>query len=89
MARVVRRGVLEVEDEQPAAGGQQRGAGLDHPAAARKVLGSSRWPKRCKLAHAFLREYSYKGLKLAHLLGQLGLFLACGQACGGTRASRR
>jgi hypothetical protein len=28
-----------------------------------------------KLAYAFLREYSYKGLKLAQLLGQLGVFL--------------
>jgi hypothetical protein len=43
-------------------------------AAARKVLG---WPKRCKLAHAFLWEYSYKRLKLAQLLGQLGVFLTC------------
>ena len=40
--------------------------------AARKVSG---WPKRCKLAHAFLWEYSYKRLKLAQLLGQLGVFL--------------
>jgi hypothetical protein len=38
----------------------------------RKLLG---WPKRHKLAHAFLREYSYKRLKLAQLLGQLGVFL--------------
>jgi hypothetical protein len=38
----------------------------------RKVSG---WPKRCKLAHAFLWKYSYKGLKLAQLLGQLGVFL--------------
>ena len=34
------------------------------------------WPKRCKLAHAFLWEYSCKRLKLAQLLGQLGVFLA-------------
>ena len=33
------------------------------------------WPKRCKLAHAFLWEYSCKRLKLAQLLGQLGVFL--------------
>ena len=33
------------------------------------------WPKRCKLAHAFLQEYSDKRLKLAQLLGQLGVFL--------------
>ena len=42
---------------------------------ARKVLD---WPKRCKLAHAFLWEYSYKRLKLAQLLGQLGGFLTVG-----------
>ena len=47
----------------------QRGEAL---AAARKVLG---WPRRCKLAHAFLRGYSDKKLKLAQLLGQLGVFL--------------
>jgi hypothetical protein len=40
---------------------------------ARKVLG---WPKRCKLAHAFLWEHSYKRLKLGQLLGQLCIFLA-------------
>ena len=40
--------------------------------AASKVSG---WPKRCKLARAFLWEYSYKRLKLAQLLGQLGVFL--------------
>jgi hypothetical protein len=41
---------------------------------AGNVLG---WPRRCKLAHAFLWEYrySYTGLKLAQLLGQLGVFL--------------
>jgi hypothetical protein len=38
----------------------------------RMVLG---WPKRCKLAHAFRWEYSYKRLKLAQLLGKLGVFL--------------
>ena len=43
-------------------------------ARARKVLG---WPKRRKLAHAFLREYSYKRLKLAQHLGQLGVLLTC------------
>jgi hypothetical protein len=36
--------------------------------AARNVLG---WPKRCKLAHAFLWEYIYKGLECAQLLCQL------------------
>ena len=40
----------------------------------RKVLG---WPQRCKLAHAFLRGYSYKRLKLSQFLGQLGVFLTC------------
>jgi hypothetical protein len=39
---------------------------------ARKMLG---WPKICKLAHAFLWEYSYKRLKFAQLLGQLSVFL--------------
>ena len=33
------------------------------------------WPKRHKLAHAFMWEHSYKRLKLAQLLGQLGFFL--------------
>jgi len=33
------------------------------------------WPKRWKLAHAFLWEYSEKGLELAQLLGQLAIFL--------------
>ena len=33
------------------------------------------WPKRSKLAHAFLWEHSYKRLELAQLLGQLGVFL--------------
>jgi hypothetical protein len=41
---------------------------------ARKALGR---PKRCKLVHAFLWEYSDKRLKLAQLLGQLGVFLTC------------
>jgi hypothetical protein len=43
--------------------------------AERKVLG---WPKICMLAHAFLWEYSYRRLKLAQLLGQLGIVLTCG-----------
>ena len=33
------------------------------------------WPKKCKLAHAFLWEHSDKMLKLAQLLGQLGVVL--------------
>jgi hypothetical protein len=37
--------------------------------AVRKVLG---WPKRDKLARAFLWGYSNKRLKLAQLLGQRG-----------------
>jgi hypothetical protein len=62
------------------------------------VLG---WPKICKLAHAFLWEYSHKRLELAQLLGQLGVFLTlsprparcaphrCGERCGsgGQRAA--
>jgi hypothetical protein len=36
------------------------------------VLG---WPQVCQLAHVFRWECSYKGLKLAQLLGQLGFFL--------------
>jgi hypothetical protein len=31
--------------------------------------------QRRELARAFLWEYSYKGLKLAQLMGQLGVFL--------------
>ena len=46
----------------------------DLAALARKVLGR---PKRCKLAHAFLWEQSYKRLELAQLLGQLGVYLTC------------
>ena len=52
--------------------------------AVSKVLS---WPKRCKLAHAFLREYSYKRLKLAQLLGQLGVFLT--SAASAARTIRR
>ena len=41
----------------------------------RSMLG---WPNRCKrLAHPFLWEYSYARLKLAQLLGQLGVFHTC------------
>ena len=42
---------------------------------AKKVLG---WPKRRKLARAFLWEYSYRRLQLAQLLGQLVVFLTLG-----------
>ena len=45
-------------------------------ALARKFLDE---PNLCKLAHAFLREYSYKMLKFAQLLGQLGVFLTFAQ----------
>jgi hypothetical protein len=48
-----------------------------------KVSGRS---KICKLAHAFLLEYSYKGLKLAQLLGQHGVFLTCRGARSGCLA---
>jgi hypothetical protein len=44
------------------------------------VLG---WPKICKLAHAFLWGYNYKRLKLAQLLGQLGVVLAWAPAAAG------
>ena len=44
----------------------------DRALVARNVLG---WPKRCKLAHGFMWEYRYERLKLAQLLGQLGVFL--------------
>ena len=39
-------------------------------------------PKRCRLAHAFLRIYSCKRLKLARLLGRpdVGVFLTLAQA---------
>ena len=46
-------------------------------AAARTVLGR---PQRRKLARAFRREHSYKWLKLAQLLGQLGVFLTLAAA---------
>jgi hypothetical protein len=46
--------------------------------ASSKVLGL---PKRCKLAHAFLWD-GYKRLKLAQLLGQLGVFLTCATCVG-------
>ena len=35
----------------------------------------SGWPKRRTLAHAFLREYSDKRLKLAQHVDKLGIFL--------------
>ena len=57
---------------------------LEGAPVARKV----RWPKRYKLAHALPWEYSYKGLRLAQLLGQLGVFLTrllqVAHSCGHT-----
>ena len=53
---------------------------------ARRVSG---WPKRCKLAHAFLWEYIDERLKLAQLLGQLGVFLPqAPPKCRGVRLRR-
>jgi hypothetical protein len=46
--------------------------GVERELRARKVLG---WPKIWELAHAFPWECSYKRLKLAQLLRQLGVFL--------------
>ena len=40
----------------------------------KNVLGR---PKRCQLAHASLWEYSYRRMKLAQLLGQVGVFFTC------------
>ena len=34
----------------------------------------------CKLAHAFMWEYSQKGLNSAQLLGQLGVCLTCSRS---------
>jgi hypothetical protein len=45
-------------------------------AGARKVLGLG-WPKRRKLARAFMWEHSDKSLGLAQLLDLLGVFLTC------------
>jgi hypothetical protein len=48
------------------------------PAAAVPVLRASKvlgWPTRCKLARVLRWGYSHKRLKLAQLLGQLGVFL--------------
>ena len=45
-------------------------------------------PKRCKLAHAFRREYSDNRLKLARLLGQLGVFLTWGASAGASPPRR-
>jgi hypothetical protein len=38
------------------------------------------WPKRCKMAHAFLWQNSYKRPNLAQLLGRLDDFLTCASA---------
>ena len=52
--------------------GKQSRNGCWRAAVAREV---SDGPKRCKLAHAFMLmwQYSYKGLELAQILGQLSL----------------
>jgi hypothetical protein len=57
--------------------GVYSGASLKVSVRGRKVLG---WPKICKLAYAFLWKNSKKGLQLAQLLGQLGIFLTCAPA---------
>jgi hypothetical protein len=44
------------------------------PCSENNVLG---WPRRRRLAHAILQEYSSKRLELAQLLCQLGVFLTC------------
>jgi hypothetical protein len=72
--------------------GALKGPGLSMPSArascasrayARKtVLG---WCRRCKLARALKLEYAYKRLKLAQLLGQLGVFLTAGRHCHSPR----
>ena len=51
----------------------------------KKILG---WPKRCKLAHALLWEHSYKGMKLAQLLGQPSVFLTFGPSLEGSLLAR-
>jgi hypothetical protein len=66
---------LLVEKEEDNAGLDEAEAAEDHADLhARKLSG---WSRRCKPAHAFRWEYSYEELKLAQLLGQLGVFLAC------------
>jgi hypothetical protein len=56
--------------------------------APRRANPSTAWPRRCKLAHAFLWGDSYKRLKLAQLLGQLGVFLTDGARCEALLTSR-
>jgi hypothetical protein len=46
------------------------------------------WPKRCKLARAFLWEYSDKGLKLAQLLANLASFSLLRSAAYGYASGR-
>jgi hypothetical protein len=46
-------------------------------------------PKRFKLAHACLREYSYARLQSAQLLGQLGVFLTSVKTWLSTQAAPR
>ena len=74
---VVRRPLVRPVDHQAGAEAADGAAGVERRAdggglRAREAFG---WPKRCKLARAFLRKQSYKRLKLAQLLGRLGVFL--------------
>ena len=48
----------------------ERGMSSSRPLQARMMLG---WPKSCKLANAFLWEYSHKRLKLVQLLAWANL----------------
>jgi hypothetical protein len=48
------------------------------------ICANDTWCGRAGRAHAFLWEYSCKGLELAQLLGQLGIFLTgAGGGCSG------
>jgi hypothetical protein len=66
-------------------------AKLRPPSSSEKKLG---WPRRCKLAHAFLWEYSDERLNLAQFLGRLGVFLTLVRnaqtrpSCPGFQAAR-
>ena len=71
MQAKIDQSAAQIDQITAAMGLDDRGPGALCPPVG-KVLG---WPKRCKLALAFMWEHSYKGLKLAQLLGQLGVFL--------------
>ena len=77
-------------------GGERTATGVSRP-AEEMVRPSNRqegcsekgfrlWPKRCKLAHAFLWKYIYIRLKLVQHLCQLGVFLTCEQLIAATVA---